>query len=114
MAEKVKIRNLIENGNLVEDTLKEVAPKLSGEDLKALLGVTDLQWERMEKKVVDKLVTDFHEQLFNTLKDGEKMVDLPQIGSLYVQTSSGYKNEDGSPRRRLKINTYKPMRDEIN
>ena len=111
--DKVRINHLLEGTNMVEKTIKDVVVKLKDENLQEKLQVTDLQWEKVEKKLIENVTNEIHEKMFEALKDAEYTIDFPTIGAIYSYTS-GYKSKDGSHRRKLKANTYKDMRKALN
>ena len=109
----IKVKELIQTTGILEEVLPQVATKLEGTNVKEILGITDKQLERIEKKLAEKITSQLEQGVKDALVKGEA-VEFPQNFLVLPTESTVRKNEDGTPVKKLSLRTRKAMKDTLN
>lgn len=104
--EKKKFEGLV-TGNFVQEAIGEVK---EGFDFDVL---TERQWERVEKKVLENITTKQTQVIKETLVSGDS-VEIKGVANIRPHESTVRKNENGTPVRKLSITTRENMKKDLN
>lgn len=104
--EKKKFEELV-LGNFVQETIAEVKKNFDSSVL------TENEWERVEKKVMEKVTTSQTQALVNELVAGNS-VEFKNVANIYPHESTVRLNDKGNPSRKLSIKTRTQMAKYLN
>jgi nucleoid DNA-binding protein len=92
--------------NEVQKALKEVKPSLE-------VDLTEEQWQRLEKKVSDRVVENFIHSMNTALATGDS-VEFKNSFNVRATASTKWKNDKGQPRKKLSLTTREDMKRTLN
>lgn len=129
--EKIKLESIINEiaGAALREAIKTAKPKykdLTDEQLAEAFGLTEYQFAHLSDKALGRIISDKVEAKINETLVAGKSIEVPHQFNVFVHTSKGTTNKDGSvasfprlnengnPSKKLSIRTRRGIKETLN